>query len=81
MITDDALTQDKHPALANDLLSGAKEIATFTGWSERQIYYIASKGELRAIFTLNGKLHARRSTLIREIEALEGHNDLRAVSG
>jgi hypothetical protein len=67
--------------LADDLLEGAKEISRFTGWSERQIYYIASKGELRAIFTLNGKLHARRSTLLREIQALEGHGDLKAVSG
>ena len=53
--------------LADDLLEGAKEISKFTGWSARQIYYIASKGELRAIFILNGKLHARRSTLLREI--------------
>jgi hypothetical protein len=66
--------------LADDLLEGAKEISRFTGWSERQIYYIASKGELRAIFTLNGKLHARRSTLLREIQELEGHGG-RAVSG
>jgi hypothetical protein len=67
--------------LADDLLEGAKAIARFTGWSERQIYYIASKGELRAIFSLNGKLHARRSTLLREIQALEDHGDLRGVSG
>jgi hypothetical protein len=73
MITDDTL--------ADDLLEGAKEISRFTGWSERQIYYIASKGELRAIFTLNGKLHARRSTLLREIQALEGHSDQRLGAG
>jgi hypothetical protein len=78
MITE---TKDKYGALADDLLEGAKEISKFTGWSERQIYYIASKGELRAIFTLNGKLHARRSTLLREIQTLEGHSGLEAVSG
>ena len=27
--------------LAGDLLDGVKEIAAFTGWSERQIYYLA----------------------------------------
>jgi hypothetical protein len=42
---------------------------------------MAGKGELKSIFTLNGKLHARRSTLLREIETLESHGDLRAVSG
>jgi hypothetical protein len=51
-------------------LSGAKAIATFTGLNERQIYHIASKGEL-PIFTFNGKLHARRSSLLRGIQALE----------
>ncbi len=71
MITDDALA---HGALADDLLEGAKEIARFGGWKERQVYYMASKGELKSIFTLNGKLHARRSRLIREIEALEGQS-------
>jgi hypothetical protein len=63
--------------LAEDLLEGAEAIATFGGWKARQVYHMAAKRELKSIFTLNGKLHARRSTLIREIEALEG----RAVSG
>jgi hypothetical protein len=53
-------------------LEGAKAIATFGGWKERQVYYMAGKGQLKSIFTLNGKLHARRSTLLREIQALEG---------
>jgi hypothetical protein len=77
MITE---TKDKYGALADDLLEGAKAIATFTGWSERQIYYLAGKRELKSIFVLNRKLHARRSTLLREIQALEGHGG-RAVSG
>jgi hypothetical protein len=74
-------TSKESPTLADDLLKGAKAIAAFGGWKEREVYYMAGKRELRSIFTLNGKLHARRSSLIREIEALEGHNDLRAVSG
>jgi hypothetical protein len=37
---------------------------------ERQIFYMAGKGEL-PIFTLNRKLHARKSTLIRKIQAHE----------
>jgi hypothetical protein len=65
-------SKDLSPTLADDLLEGAKAIATFGGWKERQVYYMAGKGQLKSIFTLNGKLHARRSTLLREIQALEG---------
>jgi hypothetical protein len=46
--------KDLSPTLADDLLEGARAIAAFTGLSERKIYHIASKGELRSIFTLNG---------------------------
>lgn len=72
MMTDEAVKPAKtEAALADDLLIGAKQIAAFTGWSERQIFYMASKGELRSIFILNRKLHARRSSLIHEIQQFE----------
>lgn len=56
------MTTSKSPTLADDLLKGAKQIAAFGGWKEREVYYIASKGELKSIFLFNGKLHARRSS-------------------
>lgn len=60
--------------LADDLLEGAKAIASFTGKDPRQIFYIAGKPKAERelpIFRLNGKLHARKTRLLRAIQALE----------
>ena len=59
--------------LAGDLLDGVKEIAAFTGWSERQIYYLAERGVL-PLFKMDDdarKWCGRKSTLRRHIEKLE----------
>ena len=57
--------------LAEDLLKGAKEIAQFTGFSERQVFYLASTGALRSLFKVGRKLYARQSSLLREIRIIE----------
>jgi hypothetical protein len=58
--------------LADDLLKGAKEIAAFSGFSERQVFYLVSTGALRSVFKVGPrKLCARRSSLLREVQALE----------
>lgn len=60
-----AKTDDTPPLLADDLLFGARAIATFTGLSERQVFYkaqalgirrlgvtlVASKKKLRQVLT------------------------------
>lgn len=56
------------PALADDLLEGAAEIAAFLGWSEREIYYLAERKKSGKpvswpIFQIDGQYTARKSTL------------------
>ena len=56
--------------LADDLLVGGEAIADFIGWNRRRVFHLAEKGEL-PIFKIGGVLHARKSTLVRWIEAKE----------
>jgi len=56
--------------LADDLLDGADEIARFTGWSKRRVFYLLEKGQLPA-FKVGNKWCARRSALVQHIERLE----------
>jgi len=56
------------PALADDLLKGAAEIAAFMGWSEREVYYLSEKRRAGApvgwpIFTIDSTYYARKSAL------------------
>lgn len=54
--------------LANDILAGAKAIATETGFSVRKVYDLAESGYL-PVFKLGGKIHARRSELRASLSA------------
>jgi hypothetical protein len=57
--------------LKNDLLNGAEAIAAFLNQTERRIYHLLEMGKLPA-FKLGGrKWQARKSSLRRQIEALE----------
>ena len=56
--------------LASDLMVGAKEIASFIGRPEREVYYLASIGRL-PVFSWGSKLASRKSTLRRHIVELE----------
>jgi hypothetical protein len=57
--------------LADDLLTGTKQIAAFTGKTERQIYHMAEKKQLKGIFKIGRIWHGRKSTLKRSIAELE----------
>ncbi len=48
--------------IADDLLKGANEIATFTGIDRRSVYYAIQKGRLPT-FRIGSGVYARRSTL------------------
>jgi hypothetical protein len=52
-------------------LDGVGEIAAFTGWRPEQIYRAAAKLPL---FKFQGRWQARKSRLLRYIEALEDKN-------
>ena len=41
---------------ADDLLTGVKEIAAFTGKTERQIYHIAERRQIKGLFKVGGYL-------------------------
>jgi len=56
--------------LANDLLDGAPALATFTGWKERRVYYLAEK-KLIPVFKIGDKWCGRKSTLRRFLDGLE----------
>jgi excisionase family DNA binding protein len=56
--------------LADDLLDGADEIARFTGWSKRRVFYLLEQKQLPA-FKVGNKWCARRSTLTEHIQKLE----------
>lgn len=56
--------------IADDLLVGCEAIAAETGFSTRQIFYMAEIGQL-PIFKIGNKLVARKSTLLAHILRLE----------
>ncbi|MFD1701721.1 DNA-binding protein [Methylopila henanensis] len=63
------------PALADDLLTGAREIAAFIYGSPsranvRRVYYLVETSRI-PIFRLGGALSARKSVLLAWIEAQE----------
>ena len=59
--------------IGDDLIRGAKPLADFLGWSERQVYNAHARGVLPT-FNLGRALCARRSSLRAHIAALEaGH--------
>jgi len=58
--------------LANDLMGGVPAIAAFLGLSERQTYHLLENRKLPAFKIGNRKWQARKSTLRRHIQNLEG---------
>jgi hypothetical protein len=64
------------PALADDLLRGAQAIAAFLGCEAREIHYLEERRKSGRrvswpIFKVDGRYHARRSTLLAFIEEQE----------
>jgi hypothetical protein len=57
--------------LADDLLQGVAEIATFTGFKPRRVFYLAERGML-PVFKVGNRWCGRRSTLLSFIGQLEG---------
>ncbi len=67
------MNEDTNPIngrLADDLLTGATEIADFIGWSKRQTFYMLEKKQLPA-FKFAGRWCLRKSTLYAHIAELE----------
>lgn len=67
-------TKNEPPALAEDLLRGASEIAVFMYGSARErkkVYHLAETTDIPA-FRMGGSICARRSSLMSWIEKLEG---------
>ena len=56
--------------LKDDMLKGAKAIANFLGETERHVFYMLEKGQL-AGFKRGGLWHARKTTLVKQVERLE----------
>lgn len=64
---------DTSNRIGDDLIRGAKPLADYLGWSERQVYNAHAKGNLPT-FNIGRALCARRSTLHAHLAALEaGH--------
>ena len=62
------------PSLADDILTGASEIAAFLGWPERRVYHAASKGQL-PVKRIGNKIISRRSALTRALSFEEMEAD------
>ncbi|MBP2311870.1 hypothetical protein [Azospirillum soli] len=58
------VAQTDTPALANDMLEGADQIAAFMGLSARQVYHLQRH---LPVFTIGAKLFARKSTILQWI--------------
>ena len=61
----------KEPAvtpLKDDLLTGAEQIADFTGWPIRKVYYAAARGHL-PVRRIGHVLVARKTELSKELSA------------
>jgi hypothetical protein len=56
--------------LAEDLMIGAKPIASFLGVPVRQVFYMAESGQL-PMFKIGGKWAGRKSTITAHITRLE----------
>ena len=57
-------------ALSEDLLDGAKEIAEYTGWPRRRVFYLL-ENKLLPAFKVGNRWTARKSRLRLHIETLE----------
>jgi hypothetical protein len=57
--------------LSEDLLDGADEIAVFTGWPVRRVFYLLEK-KLIPGFKVGNRWTARKSRLRQHIQDLEG---------
>ena len=55
-------------SLSDDLLKGARQIAEFTGFTERQIFYYAEKKKL-PLFRVGSAICGRKSQLSRTLSA------------
>lgn len=55
--------EGSYPALADDLLDGAEEIASFLGWKRRRVYHLADSNRI-PVFKVGNSLCARRSSLL-----------------
>jgi excisionase family DNA binding protein len=66
-----ARVESESDDLSEDLLDGADEIAEFTGWSRRRVFYLLEKGLIPA-FKVGKRWTARKSRLKRHFEKLEG---------
>jgi excisionase family DNA binding protein len=60
--------------LAADFLDGVPAIAAFLGLPARRVYELAEKKRIPAFKLGDGKWQARKSTLRRHIESLEGEH-------
>lgn len=49
-------------SLSDDLLSGAREIAGFTGLTEKQVYNYAEAGQI-PVFRIGRRIYSRKSQL------------------
>jgi hypothetical protein len=56
--------------LADDILTGAGQIAAYIGWPKRRVFYLLEGGQLPA-FKIGSRWCARRTTLTNHIEKLE----------
>jgi hypothetical protein len=57
-------------ALSEDLLDGAEQIAEYTGWPLRRVFYLLEKGLIPG-FKVGNRWIARKSRLRQHIEKLE----------
>ena len=69
-IQDNILLPNNIPVIGDDLLVGAAQIAGELGVSKRRANNLCASAAIPA-FKLGGKWHARRTTLVSYIEALE----------
>ena len=68
----DTPLSDDNDDLAEDLLEGAGEIATFMGpkWNRRKVFYAAER-QILPIFRMGSRLCARKSKIRKRIEERE----------
>ena len=59
------------PPLNQDILEGADAIAHFMGTTRRRVFHLAER-DLIPTFKLGHRLCARKSRILKHIEALEG---------
>ena len=62
---------DTNPTLSDDLLRGANSIASFLGQPPRTVYHLLETGQLPGAFKWGNRWCMRKSTIVRNIVALE----------